>query len=123
MTVPITVVGNVGTAELRFTPSGAAVLTLTVAHNRRRFDKNANAWSDAGTDWYRVNLWGAKAEAATETVVKGARVIVTGELETRTYDTASGGGIAWEIKAEEIGVVARAAGGRVAAATEDVAGW
>ena len=109
MTTPITVTGNVGTSELRFTPSGRAVLNLTVAVNRRRYDKARQEWTDAGTDWYRVDLWGEDAEAAADVAVKGVRVIVTGEIESRTYESASGGGTAWEVHAKAIGIVPRAA--------------
>ena len=104
----ITVVGNVGRAELKFTPSGRALLTFTVAHTRRRYDKSTGQWADAGTDWYRCDLWGEKAEAAVDTVVKGARVIAAGELESRTYDAASGKSTAWEVRVTDVGVVARA---------------
>ena len=115
----ITVTGNVGTSELRYTPSGQAVLNLSIAHNRRRFDKTRNEWTDAGTDWYRAALWGEKAEAAAEVAVKGARVIVVGEYESRAYESASGKGTAWEIRATDVGIVPRGTGAATARPDDD----
>lgn len=112
MSTPIAVTGNVGSAEMRFTSSGKAALNLSVAVNRRRFNKQTNEWEDAGTDWYRATLWGAKAEAAVELVTKGTRVIVTGDLESREWDNREGvKQTSWEIRAQEIGIVPRAASG------------
>ena len=74
-----------------------------------KFDKNRNEWTDAGTDWYRFALWGAKAEAAVEVLTKGTRVIVVGELESREYDAQDGTKrTVWEIRAPEVGVVPKA---------------
>ena len=105
MSTPITITGNVGSVDLRYTTGGKAVLEVTVAHNRRRMNPQSREWEDAGTDWYRAALWGSKAEAAADVVVKGARVIVTGDLESRNYDAASGTKTAWEIRASEVGVI------------------
>lgn len=105
----ITAIGNLtADPELKFTPSGAAVLNGTVAVNRRRFDKAAQEWKDAGTDFYRFALWGDKAEAATEALSKGLRVIVAGDLESREYETREGEKrTVWEIRATDVGVVPR----------------
>ena len=131
MSTPITIVGNVGSAELKFTAAGKALLSLSVAHNRRRVNPTTREWEDAGTDWYRCSLWGERAEAAVETVVKGARVVVVGELESREYAVDGATRTAWEIRASDVGVVARASGGRVSPAADpwattpaqDVAPW
>jgi len=107
MSTPITVIGNLAAPpDLKYTPSGHAVLNGSAAVNRRKFDKNRNEWTDAGTDWYRFALWGAKAEAAVEVLTKGTRVIVVGELESREYDAQDGTKrTVWEIRATEVGVV------------------
>lgn len=105
----IHVIGNVGRADLTFTPSGKALLKGSVAVNRRRFDRAANEWADVGTDWHDFALWGDKAEAAAEVVTKGVRVIVSGELESRQYEKDGGQRTAWEIKASEVGVIPRGA--------------
>lgn len=103
----ITITGNVGSAELKFTPSGQAVLNLSVAVNHRR-KSAAGEWEDAGTDWHRVALWGPRAEAAVDVAVKGARVIVLGRLKSREYEHDGAKRTAWEITATEIGVIAKA---------------
>jgi single-strand DNA-binding protein len=105
----ITAIGNLtADPELKFTPSGAAVMNATCAVNRRRFDKAAQEWKDAGTDFYRFSLWGDKAEAATEALHKGQRVIVAGDLESRDYETREGEKrTVWEIRATDVGVVPR----------------
>ena len=106
----ITVIGNLAAdPELRFVASGQAVLNGSAAVNRRRYNKNTTQWEDAGTDWYRFALWGAKAEAAAEALTKGTRVIVVGELESREYDAKDGTKrTVWEIRATDVGVVPKA---------------
>ena len=133
MSTSITVTGNVGSADLKYTSSGKALLTMSVAHNRRRMNAATREWEDAGTDWYRVSLWDAKAEAAAEVVVKGARVIVVGELESREFTADGANRTAWEVRASEVGVVARSGGApktttdpwasAAVGAGEEVAAW
>lgn len=101
----ITVVGNLGRADLRFTPAGKAVLNLSVAVNRRKFDRATNEWTDAGTDWHDVTIWDAKAEVLAEHLAKGMRVVVVGELQSREWEKDGVKRMAWEIKASEVGVV------------------
>lgn len=114
MSTPIVVTGNVGSVELKFTPSGKAVLNGSVAHNRTHLDRNTSTWVEDGTDWYRFAVWGDKAELYAEAIQKGQRVIVTGTLESREYETRDGGkATAWEIRVNDIGVVPRASGGVV----------
>ena len=109
MTTTLTLTGNVGRSELKFTPSGRAVLNLSIAVNRRRYNKATSEWEDAGTDWHRAALWGEKAEAASERLSVGDRVIVTGSLESREYDKDGEKRVAWEIRADEVGIVAKPA--------------
>lgn len=87
----ITMVGTlVADPELRFTPSGAAVTNFTVAANDRRFDKDRNEWVDGDATFVRCNLWRQPAENVSESLRKGHRVIVTGELKQRSYETKEG---------------------------------
>ena len=88
----ITVVGKtVGPAELRFTPSGAAVATFTVASTPRTYDKSAQQWKDGETLFLRCQAWRDTAENIGETLTeKGMRVIVQGRLVQRSYETREG---------------------------------
>ena len=87
----ITVVGNLtGDPELRFTPSGAAVANFTVASTPRTFDRQSNEWKDGETLFMRCSVWREAAENVAESLTRGARVIVSGRLRSRTYDTKEG---------------------------------
>jgi single-strand DNA-binding protein len=102
----ITVVGNIGDdPELRFTPSGAAVVSFSVAVTPRRKDPNTNEWKDGEATWYRVNAWRGLAENIAETIKRGMRVIVVGNLASRAWENKDKGtsGVAWEVTAEAVG--------------------
>jgi single-strand DNA-binding protein len=87
----ITLVGNLtADPELRFTPSGAAVAKFTIASTPRFFDKTANEWKDGDTLFLPCNVWRQSAENAAESLTKGMRVIVTGRLKQRSYETKEG---------------------------------
>lgn len=87
----LTVVGNLtADPELRFTPSGAAVANFTVASTPRTFDKSTNEWKDAEALFMRCSCWRQMAENAAESLTKGSRVIVTGRLKQRSYETKEG---------------------------------
>jgi single-strand DNA-binding protein len=87
----ITVVGNLtADPDLRFTASGVAVAAFTVASTPRVFDRQSGEWKDADTLFLRCTLWRQPAENTAETLRKGTRVIVTGRLKQRTYDTRDG---------------------------------
>lgn len=89
--VLITVVGNlVADCDLKYTSSGAAVASFTVASTPRSFDKNTNAWKDGDPLFMRCSIWRQAAENAAESLVRGARVIVTGRLKQRSYETREG---------------------------------
>ena len=72
--------------ELRFTPSGAAVVNLTIASNARRFDKQANEWKDGPTTFWRCSAWRDLAENIAESLTKGAAVVAFGTVEQREYE-------------------------------------
>ncbi|MEV6256846.1 single-stranded DNA-binding protein [Nocardia sp. NPDC051929] len=87
----ITVIGNLtADPELRFTPSGAAVANFTVASTPRVFDRNANEWKDGDALFLRCNVWREAAENAAESLTRGSRVIVSGRLKQRSYETREG---------------------------------
>jgi single-strand DNA-binding protein len=87
----ITIIGNLtNDPELRFTPSGAAVANFTVASTPRTFDRNSNEWKDGETLFMRCSVWREAAENVAESLTRGARVIVSGRLRSRTYDTKEG---------------------------------
>ena len=87
----ITVVGNLTSdAELRFTPSGAAVANFTIASTPRTFDKATNEWKDGEALFLRCNIWREAAENVAESLTRGARVIAQGRLTQRSYETREG---------------------------------
>ena len=87
----ITVIGNLtADPELRFTPSGAAVASFTVASTPRTFDRQANEWKDGETLFLRCSVWREAAENVAESLAKGNRVIVQGRLVQRSFETREG---------------------------------
>jgi single-strand DNA-binding protein len=87
----ITVVGNL-TADpaLRFTASGAAVANFTVASTPRTFDRASGEWKDGEALFLRCNIWRQAAENVAESLTRGARVIVSGRLKQRSFETKEG---------------------------------
>ncbi|CAB4332268.1 MAG: single-stranded DNA-binding protein [Actinobacteria bacterium] len=89
--VVVTVVGNLtGDPELRFTPNGLAVASFTVASSTRILDRGTNEWKDGDTMFMRCSVWRQYAENVAESLTKGTRVIVTGRLKQRSYETKEG---------------------------------
>lgn len=87
----ITVIGNLTSdPELRFTPSGSAVANFTIASTPRTYDKNSNEWKDGETLFLRASVWRDAAENVAESLTKGMRVIASGALKSRSYDTKEG---------------------------------
>lgn len=101
----VTVIGNLtADPELRFTPSGAAVANFTVVSTPRSFDKDSGQWKDQESLFMRCSIWRQAAESATESLTKGTRVIVTGRLKQRSYETAEGEKrTVVELEADEVG--------------------
>ncbi len=102
---PITVVGNLtADPELRFTPSGAAVANFTVASTPRTFDRQANEWKDGEALFLNCSVWRQAAENAAESLQRGMRVIVSGRLKARSYETREGEKrTVFEIDVDEVG--------------------
>lgn len=87
----ITVIGNLtADPELRFTPAGAAVANFTVASTPRIFDRNTNEWKDGEALFLRCNIWREAAENVAESLTRGSRVIVSGRLKQRSFETREG---------------------------------
>ena len=87
----ITVIGNLTSdPELRFTPSGAAVANFTVASTPRTFDRQSQEWKDGEALFLRCNVWRQVAENVAESLTRGSRVIVSGRLKQRSFDTKEG---------------------------------
>ena len=89
--ITVTVVGNLtADPELRFTPSGAAVASFTVAASSRYLDRQTNEWKDTDPVFRRCRVGRQYAENVAETLQKGMRVIVQGRLKQRSYETREG---------------------------------
>jgi single-strand DNA-binding protein len=87
----MTVIGNLtADPELRFTASGAAVANFTVASTPRTFDRNSGEWKDGEALFLRCNIWRQPAENVAESLTRGARVIVSGRLKQRSFETKEG---------------------------------
>ena len=87
----VMIIGNLGRdPEMRYTPNGRQVTEFSVAVTHRGRDAATNEWADLGTDWFRVTVWGDRAERAAEEFRKGNRVFVEGRFKTREYDAKDG---------------------------------
>ena len=100
----VTLVGNITRdPELRFTPSGQATASFGLAVNRRWQNRQTQEWEEA-TSFFDVVCWREQAENASESLARGSRVIVTGRLEQRSWETPDGDKRSKvEVIADEIG--------------------
>jgi len=101
----ITIIGNItDDPELRFTPNGAAVANFTVASTPRFLDKATNEWKDGDALFLRCSIWRQAAENVAESLTRGARVIVSGRLKQRSYETKEGEKrTVYEVEVDEVG--------------------
>jgi single-strand DNA-binding protein len=111
----ITVVGNLtADPELKFTPSGAAVANFTVASTPRIYDRQSGEWKDGDALFLRCNIWREAAENVAESLTRGSRVIVTGRLKQRSFETREGEKrTVFEVEVDEIGPSLRYATAKV----------
>jgi single-strand DNA-binding protein len=111
----ITVIGNLtADPELRFTQSGAAVANFTVASTPRTFDRQSGEWKDGEALFLRCNIWRQSAENVAESLTRGARVIVSGRLKQRSFETREGEKrTVVELEVDEIGPSLRYATAKV----------
>jgi single-strand DNA-binding protein len=102
---PITVVGNlVADPELRFTPSGQPVATFRVASTPRFRDNASGEWKDGDSLFLSCNVWRQAAENVAESLQRGMRVIVTGRLRQRNYETKEGEKrTVYEVEVDDVG--------------------
>ncbi|ABP56983.1 single-strand binding protein [Salinispora tropica CNB-440] len=111
----ITVIGNLtDDPELRFTPSGAAVAKFRVASTPRFFDKSSSEWKDGEPLFLSCTVWRQAAEHVAESLQRGTRVIVSGRLRQRSYETREGEKrTVIELEVDEIGPSLRYATAKV----------
>lgn len=102
----VTVVGNVGDVQLKFTPNGKAVCEVSVAENHNRKNEQTGQWETESTTWRRVSFWENHAETIANEIQKGDRVIVTGDERLREYERQDGTkGASLEMRGRHIGKV------------------
>ena len=111
----ITLIGNLtADPELRFTPSGAAVASFTVASTPRVFDRQANEWRDGEAMFLNCSVWRQYAENVAESLQRGSRVIVHERLKSRSYETREGERrTVFEVDVDEVGPALRYATAKV----------
>jgi single-strand DNA-binding protein len=111
----ITVIGNLtDDPELRFTPSGAAVAKFRVASTPRFMDRQSGEWKDGEPLFLSCTVWRQAAENVAESLTRGARVIVSGRLRQRSYETREGEKrTVIELEVDEIGPSLRYATAKV----------
>lgn len=111
----ITVIGNLtDDPELRYTPSGAAVAKFRIASTPQRFDKDQQKYVDMEPLFLACNIWRQAAEHVAESLQRGSRVIVTGRLRQRSYETREGEKrTVMELEVDEIGPSLRYATAKV----------
>src|ERR1700686_422464 len=115
----ITIAGNlVDDPELRFTPAGQPVARFRVASTPRYLDKNTNEWKDGDSLFLTCNVWRQAAENVAESLTRGTRVIVSGRLKQRNYETKEGEKrTVYEVEVDDVGPSLRNASAKVARAT------
>lgn len=136
--VTTVVVGNLTDApELRYTQNGIPVASFTIASTPRHFDKKTNDWKDGDTVYLRASVWRTFAENIAGSLQKGSRVIASGALRQKSYETREGEKrTTIELDVDELGaslkhataVVTKASGGGQSAPAQDAApaadpGW
>jgi single-strand DNA-binding protein len=111
----ITVIGNLtDDPELRFTPSGAAVAKFRIASTPRTLDRASGEWKDGEPLFLACSVWRQVAENVAESLQRGARVIVSGRLRQRSYETREGEKrTVYELEVDEIGPSLRYATAKV----------
>src|SRR5512135_3911742 len=111
----ITIVGNlVGDPELRYTPTGQAVATFRVASTPRFRDNTTGEWKDGDSLFLTCNVWRQAAENVAESLTRGMRVIVSGRLRQRSYETKEGEKrTVYEVEVDDVGPSLRNASAKV----------
>src|SRR5208282_1290334 len=120
----ITIIGNlVNDPELRYTPTGQAVATFRVASTPRFMDRTTNEWKDGDSLFLSCNVWRQAAENVAESLQRGMRVIVSGRLKQRSYETKEGEKrTVYEIEVDEVGPSLRNASAKVTKSSRSTGG-
>jgi single-strand DNA-binding protein len=120
----ITIIGNlVSDPELRYTPTGQAVATFRVASTPRYMDRQTNEWKDGDSLFLSCNVWRQAAENVAESLQRGMRVIVSGRLRQRSYETKEGEKrTVYEVEVDEVGPSLRNASAKVTRSTRSGGG-
>jgi single-strand DNA-binding protein len=120
----ITIIGNlVNDPELRYTPTGQAVATFRVASTPRFMDRTTNEWKDGESLFLSCNVWRQAAENVAESLQRGMRVIVSGRLKQRSYETREGEKrTVYEIEVDEVGPSLRNASAKVSRSSRSSGG-
>ncbi|MCT9820269.1 single-stranded DNA-binding protein [Microbacterium sp. W1N] len=104
MSEQITLVGNIATTpERRTTAAGIPIANFRIACSERKFDEQSRAWVDGHTSFYSVSAYRALAEHALASLRLGERVIVTGSLRVRTWESGNRHGTAADVDASALG--------------------
>jgi single-strand DNA-binding protein len=111
----ITIIGNlVDDPQLRYTPTGQAVANFRVASTPRFMDRTTNEWKDGESLFLSCNVWRQAAENVAESLQRGMRVIVSGRLKQRSYETKEGEKrTVFEVEVDEVGPSLRNASAKV----------
>jgi len=120
----ITIAGNlVDDPELRFTPAGQPVARFRVASTPRFRDNSTGEWKDGDSLFLTCNVWRQAAENVAESLTRGTRVIVSGRLRQRSYETKEGEKrTVYEIEVDDVGPSLRNASAKVNKATRNGSG-
>jgi single-strand DNA-binding protein len=120
----ITITGNlVDDPELRFTPAGQPVARFRVASTPRFRDNNTGEWKDGDSLFLTCNVWRQAAENAAESLTRGMRVIVSGRLRQRSYETKEGEKrTVYEVEVDDVGPSLRNASAKVNRASRNGGG-
>ena len=102
---PVCIVGNLtGDAEIRYTAAGAAVASFRVASTPRRYNPQTQQHEDGDPLFLTCNVWRDQAENVAESLSRGMRVIVNGNLRQRSYETREGEKrTVYEVDVEDVG--------------------
>ena len=104
MNETITITGNIATEpEHKHPEGGVSITTFRVASGQRRLDKQSGQWVDSATNWYTVSTYRSLADHAFHSLRKGDRVLLTGRLKVRHWESGERRGTSVEIDAEAIG--------------------
>ena len=120
----ITIIGNlVDDPQLRYTPTGQAVANFRVASTPRFMDRQTNEWKDGDSLFLTCNVWRQAAENVAESLQRGMRVIVSGRLRQRSYETKEGEKrTVYEVEVDEVGPSLRNASAKVVRSNRSTGG-